>query len=117
MDIGFLLDWYYKAQFPFLKRIDEEKGHLWMVAEFYDSLDWNCTLPKPTFSDLENISIAYEKYKKANEHIEKRNEKMPSAMKQLELQYLDLVNGTTLWRDTIKALYDEFPAPVDEGNN
>lgn len=43
---------------------------------------------------------------------EKRRNEMPSAQEQLEMQYDDLINGTTTWRDAMAALYVKYPEPV-----
>ena len=42
-------------------------------------------------------------------HSEARLQEYPSIAEQLDMQYWDSVNGTTIWKDTIKAIKDKYP--------
>ena len=41
----------------------------------------------------------------------KRRAEFPSQEEQLDMQYWDQVNGTTTWKDSIKAIKDKYPKP------
>ena len=42
-------------------------------------------------------------------YIEQRKNEYPSMDEQLDMQYWDSVNGTTTWKDAIKAVKDKYP--------
>ena len=44
-----------------------------------------------------------------NEYARKRASEYPSIAEQLDMQYWDSVNGTTVWADTIAAIKDKYP--------
>lgn len=46
---------------------------------------------------------------KTDAHIEPRLQAYPSIDEQLDMQYWDSVNGTTTWKDAIKAVKDKYP--------
>ena len=41
----------------------------------------------------------------------KRRAEYPSQEEQWDMQYWDQVNGTTTWKDSIKAIKDKYPKP------
>lgn len=43
------------------------------------------------------------------EYFEKRAESYPPIQTQLDMQYWDTVNGTTVWKDKISAIKAKFP--------
>ena len=43
-----------------------------------------------------------------------RQEEYPSIQEQLDLQYHDQINGTTKWKDKIKAIKDKYPKPSED---
>jgi len=45
----------------------------------------------------------------AQEYARLRKAEYPPIEDQLDMQYLDLVNGTTVWLDTVQAVKDQFP--------
>jgi hypothetical protein len=47
----------------------------------------------------------------AEKYVEYRRKDYPSIEDQLDMQFWDQVNGTTLWRDTIQATKDRYPKP------
>ena len=55
-----------------------------------------------------NAEIAEES---ANEYIEKRAEQYASWQEQLDMQYWDLVNGTTTWKDHVAKVKSDNPKP------
>ncbi|PLX68628.1 MAG: hypothetical protein C0603_05605 [Denitrovibrio sp.] len=46
-------------------------------------------------------------------YIELRQAEYPSLAEQLDMQYWDSVNGTTVWADTIQSIKDKYPKPMD----
>ena len=42
-------------------------------------------------------------------YIQQRKNEYPSMDEQLDMQYWDSVNGTTTWKDAIKAIKDKYP--------
>ena len=40
-----------------------------------------------------------------------REQQYPTLQEQLDMQYWDSINGTTVWADTIAAIKAEFPKP------
>lgn len=73
--------------------------------------EWNLETPKPTKKDLdkwaEEFDLAYrqQQAKLAREY--------PPIEKQLDMQYWDSVNGTTVWQDTIAAIKEASPIPQE----
>ena len=44
-----------------------------------------------------------------NEYQIKREKEYPSIQEQLDMQYHDLINNTTTWKDAIKTVKDKYP--------
>jgi hypothetical protein len=44
-------------------------------------------------------------------YIEFRQQAYPSLEEQADMQYHDLIDGTTTWKDAIQAVKDEYPKP------
>lgn len=42
----------------------------------------------------------------------KRRTELPSVEKQLDMLYEDMENGTTKWRDAVRAVKEKYPEPV-----
>ena len=40
-----------------------------------------------------------------------RANEYPSIQEQLDMQYWDKINGTTVWQDTVQAIKDKYPKP------
>jgi hypothetical protein len=57
---------------------------------------------------------------KTNSHIDANNKRIidskeegyPSIPEQLDMKYWDIINGTTVWKDTIAAVKAKFPKPA-----
>ena len=54
---------------------------------------------------------AVEAYIDANAYKEQRATAYPSIQEQLDMQYWDGVNGTTIWADTVAQIKSENPKP------
>ena len=48
-------------------------------------------------------------------YAELRAAEYPSREDQFDMQYHDQINGTTIWRDTIKAVKDKYPKTITGG--
>jgi len=46
-----------------------------------------------------------------------RQREYPSREEQLDMQFHDQVNGTTIWRDTIQAIKDKYPKTITGGTS
>jgi hypothetical protein len=58
--------------------------------------------------------VYIEDYNEAQEYlriISKRIRNYPTMEEQMDMQYHDLVNGTTTWKETIQAVKDAHPKP------
>ncbi len=47
-------------------------------------------------------------------YAEKRLAEYPSIQEQLDMQYWDMVNGTTIWKDTIDGIKAKYPKPITD---
>lgn len=48
-------------------------------------------------------------------YAEQRAAAYPSIIDQLDMQYWDTVNGTTIWQDTIAGIKEKYPKPESAG--
>ncbi len=48
-------------------------------------------------------------------YAEQRAAAYPSIADQLDMQYWDTVNGTTIWQDTIAGIKEKYPKPESAG--
>ena len=68
--------------------------------------DWPDSLPELTQNYIDTIEAEFE----ASEgHKEKRRADYPSIQEQLDMQYWDLVNDTTNWKDTVAIVKSDNP--------
>lgn len=58
-------------------------------------------------AELKRLRAEYD----ANKYQRDREEAYPSIQEQLDMQYHDLVNGTTTWKDAIAKVKTENPKP------
>lgn len=95
----------------------------------YDSLDWpeDNPNPKPSREEFESnldfeppaktqeqLDAHYAEQVAASAAIQYRNNRMmeyPSMQEQLDMQYWDSINGTTVWQDTIATIKAKYPKP------
>lgn len=65
-----------------------------------------------TDKDNKEVTIDWTKvnaWKDPNEYQYKRENEYPRIQDQLDMQYHDLLNNTTTWKDAIKAVKDKYP--------
>lgn len=74
----------------------EAKPDTWVEAQDGVGIGW-------TYVD----GVFKEKYKSARERA------YPPLQEQLDMQYWDNIDGTTVWQDTIASIKEQFPKEVD----
>ena len=77
-----------------------------------DDLEWMDTeQTQPTEAEITaevaRLQAAYDN----NEYQRQRAEAYPTIQEQLDMQYWDGVNGTTIWADTVAQIKSENPKP------
>ena len=77
-----------------------------------DNLEWMDTeQTQPTEAEITaevaRLQAAYDN----NEYQRQRSTAYPTIQEQLDMQYWDGVNGTTIWADTIASVKSENPKP------
>jgi len=84
----------------------------------YDLLEWDSDNPdsKPTKAEVETkineLKTAYDAVQYQRDRVNPRNADIyPELKEQLDMIYHDQVNGTTTFRDAIKAVKDKYPKP------
>ncbi len=81
-----------------------------MSGEDYESLTWmDQNTPKPTKEEAEQLLAVDMEIWEAAEYTRLRKEEYPTIQEQLDMQYWDSVNGTTVWADTISAIKSKYP--------
>jgi hypothetical protein len=68
-----------------------------------------CNKVNPTQSDIELATQAQQAEQDAKQYQRDRAFAYPSIPEQLDMQYWDSVNGTTVWQDTINAIKAKYP--------
>lgn len=93
-----VIEWKFKCQYAL------------RVGDTYDTLVWlEDNVPKPTEQECIKFTKEYAKYRDTIDYIAKRRDMMPSIPDQLDMQYHDAINGTTVWIDTIRAIKEKIP--------
>jgi basic membrane lipoprotein Med (substrate-binding protein (PBP1-ABC) superfamily) len=86
------------------------------AGETYESIVWNEPADgqtKPTKSEvIAEIDRLNQQYIN-NEYQRKREKQYPSIKEQLDMQYWDVINGTTTWQDAINAVKAKYPKPTE----
>ena len=70
--------------------------------------DSNNSNSQPTDDELNS---AYTTWKTANDYKRKREDSYLSIQDQLDMQYWDSVNGTTIWKDHVAAVKAKYSKP------
>ncbi len=97
------VDAIFKA-YPNVVRINQDEG-------CFDSSDNKIVV------DQDNIDAARVELDKTKYKLQRTGESgttdtiYASVQDQLDMQYWDLVNGTTTWKDHVKAVKDKYPKP------
>lgn len=81
-----------------------------LVGDVYEGLDWHDkTIPKPTKKQVEDELKKMQSEYDKNVYQRLREAEYPPLPVQLDMQYHDSINGTTVWQDTIQAIKDKYP--------
>ena len=76
----------------------------------YEELDWlDKNQSKPTEEEIQNEIIRLEQEDINKEYQRLRALEYPSIQDQLDMQYWDSINETTVWTDTIAAIKAKYP--------
>jgi hypothetical protein len=84
----------------------------WVLNEpfQYANLRWlDESKIKPTEAEVMAEVVRIQAQYKATEYQRNRASEYPSIQEQLDMQYWDSVNGTTVWQDTINAIKAKYP--------
>ena len=85
-------------------------GAQWVLRG--DELEWLDTeQTQPTDAEIAAEIARLEADYAAKQYQRDRAAAYPSLAAQLDMQYWDSVNGTTVWADTIAAIKQEYPKP------
>jgi uncharacterized small protein (DUF1192 family) len=77
-----------------------------------DDLEWLDTeQTRPTDAEIAAEITRLEADYAAKQYQRDRAAAYPSLAEQMDMQYWDSVNGTTVWADTIAAIKQEYPKP------
>jgi hypothetical protein len=77
-----------------------------------DDLEWHDTeQTRPTDEEIAAEITRLEADYAAKQYQRDRAAAYPSLAEQMDMQYWDSVNGTTVWADTIAAIKQEHPKP------
>lgn len=73
--------------------------------------EWNLQDPIPTQEDLDQWALEFDLQYRQQLAVQQR--KYPSIGDQLDMQYKDKLNNTTIWFDTIAAIKAAHPKPTE----
>ena len=86
------------------------KGAEWVLDG--DELEWlDQNQTQPTDAEIAAEITRLEADYAAKQYQRDRAAAYPSLAEQMDMQYWDSVNGTTVWADTIAAIKQECPKP------
>ncbi len=85
-----------------------------VIIQNEEIISWNLgNLYKPSSEDLMLWKTTYDLIFRQRQVMDIRKSQYPSWEKQLQMQYADLINNTTTWKDTIKAVKIANPIPME----
>ena len=81
-----------------------------LIGDEYSGLTWSDTeQTQPTEAEIQAEVARLQAEYDANEYQRQRASAYPSIADQLDMQYWDKINGTTIWADTIAAIKVKYP--------
>ena len=81
-----------------------------LIGNEYSGLEWLDQLQiKPTEAEVNAEIARLQAEYDAKQYQRDRAKEYPSLQEQLDMQYWDSVNGTTIWQDTINAIKAKYP--------
>ncbi len=82
----------------------------WSISA--NGLRWDSPdIPQPSDAEIEAEMVRLDSAYAANEYARNRAAAYPAIADQLDMQYWDQINGTTIWADTIAAVKAAHPKP------
>jgi len=78
----------------------------------YDALVFDDPALKPTPEELKAWEVEFDAFLKSMEYKDLRKTEMPPIEEQLDMLFHDMENGSTEWRDKIRAVKAKYPKPV-----
>lgn len=75
----------------------------------YDRVVWLDERSKPSRAEVIAEATRLQQAWESSEYQRQRLDAYPTVQEQLDMQYHDAINGTTVWQDTIKAIKQQFP--------
>jgi len=79
-----------------------------------NSIVWENGTTPISVTDIQAKITELENEYNNNAYQRNRASEYPSIEEQLDLQYHDQINGTTKWKDKIKAIKDKYPKPSED---
>ena len=80
------------------------------IGETYESIGWsNESREKPTKAEFDTAMASITAEYDANQYQRDRATAFPTLADQADMQYWDLVNGTTTWKDAIAKVKADNP--------
>jgi hypothetical protein len=81
-----------------------------LLGDGYETLIWqDSNTEPPTESEVQAEVARLQAEYDAQQYQRDRVKEYPSIQEQLDMQYWDAVNGTTVWQDTINAIKAKYP--------
>ena len=81
-------------------------------GDTYAGLEWlDEKQTKPTESEIVDEKTRLTARRDDLAYRGKRADEYPSIADQLDMQYHDSLNGTSTWKDAVKAIKDKYPKP------
>ena len=82
----------------------------WSISA--NGLRWDSPdIPQPSDAEIEAEMVRLDSAYAANEYARNRAAAYPAIADQLDMQYWDQINGTTIWADMIAAVKAAHPKP------
>ena len=72
-------------------------------------VQWNLSIDEPTAEQLASYETAATTEKTLQTVLNKRASQYPELKEQLDMQYKDLLNGTTTWKDAVAKVKSDNP--------
>ena len=105
-----------------IKQVDKDNGFISLAvkrinpnAEFVirennlDMITWGKDTTPISKSDIETKIIELNSEYTSQDYIRKRASQYPELKEQLDMQYKDLLNGTTTWKDAVAKVKSDNP--------
>lgn len=92
--------------------LEKNKYMLSNSAPPHEILEWYGPDDQPSEAELVAAWEEYEAEQQKTEYQRKRKAEYPPIEEQLDMLYEDMENGTTKWRDAVRAVKQKYPEPA-----